>query len=296
MILVNKKIRRTWHTSYFYCKLGLLRKQPAYCELPLPINARNNLYLGRHPVNWPIFVISLSDDTSRRKLISENLIGLGVEFEIIEAINGLKGLPVQYEHFIDRAATLRGFGRKMTDGEYACALSHQKAYGIILERDLPGAIILEDDTIPAPEFKRFIETKAYNAGDLIQLDYANTYVKIFRKNPLFDAVCLRPLYCNSCRTAGYSISRRGAEYLHENSFPITAPADWPCDITKIDTQVVVPPLTRHPVNTIEQSSLKLERYAYQLEGRKKRARDWKRFSLSNFWRWLRRRLLSVKIA
>jgi len=247
-------------------------------------------------MNWPIFIISLSNSTSRRKLLSEKLAGFGIEFEIIEAIDGRKGLPAQYEHFIDRAGTLRGFDREMTDGEYACALSHQKAYDTILERDVPGAIILEDDAIPTPGFKRFIETKAYNAGDLIQLDYANTFVRITGKKSLFDGVCLRPVYCNSFLSTGYSISRKGAEYLHENSFPITAPADWPCDTTKIGTQVVVPPLIGHPVKTIEQSSLELGRKACLLEKKQKRIRDRKSISLSTRWsRWLRKRL-SVKIA
>jgi len=247
-------------------------------------------------MSWPIFVISLSDDISRRKLLSEKLIGLGVEFEIIEAINGLKGLPAQYEHFIDRAATLSEFGRKMTDGEYACALSHQKAYDIILERDLPGAIILEDDAIPTPEFKRFIETKSYNAGNLIQLAYHNTFVKIMSKKQLFDSVCLRPVYCNSFQTTGYSISRKGAEYLHSHSFPISAPADWPCDTTKIGAQVVVPPLIGHPVQTKEQSALLLGRKASVLEKKEKRIRDGKSVPLSTRCsRWIRF-CLSEKIA
>ena len=247
-------------------------------------------------MNWPIFVISLSDSTSRRKLISEQLNILGIEFEIIQAIDGRKGLPAQYERFIDRVATLKGFDREMTDGEYACALSHQKTYDTILERDIPGAIILEDDAIPTPGFKRFIETKSYNAGDLIQLDYANTFVRIKGKKPLFDDVCLRPVYCNSFLTTGYSISRKGAEYLHTHSLPITAPADWPCDTTKIGTQVVVPPLIGHPVKSLEQSSLELGRKACLLEKKQKRKREGKRVPLSTHWsRWLRK-LRSEKIA
>ena len=247
-------------------------------------------------MNWPIFVISLSDSTSRRKLLSEQLSILGIEFEIIEAIDGRKGLPAQYEPFIDRVATLKGFDREMTDGEYACALSHQKTYGIILERDIPGAIILEDDAIPTPGFKRFIETKAYNAGDLIQLAYHNTFVKIKGKKQLFDSVCLRPVYCNSFQTTAYSISRQGADYLHSHSFPITAPADWPCDTTKIGAQVVVPPLIGHPVKTIEQSFLELGRKACLLEKKQKRIRDRKSVPLSTrLSRWVRKHR-SEKIA
>lgn len=241
---------------------------------------------------WPIFVISLSDATSRRKLLSESLADLSIEFEVVEAIDGRNKLPEQYEHLIDREGTLKGFGRKMTEGEYACALSHQKIYDIVLERDLPGAIILEDDAIPTPGFKRFIETKSYHAGDLIQLDYAFTFVKRIGKKPLFDDVYLRPLYCNSILATGYSVSRKGTEYLHRNSLPITAPADWPCDTTKIGAQVVVPHLVGHPVLSMEQSSLAKERQELLLEQAKNKKPDPK----SVYWKRLIKKRLSERIA
>lgn len=245
---------------------------------------------------WPIFIISLSDSISRRKLLSEKLIGLGHEFEIIEAIDGRKKLPEQYEPFIDRAETLKRFGRKMSDGEYACALSHQKAYDIILERDLPGAIILEDDAIPTPEFKRFIDEKSYLAGDLIQLDYANTFVKILGKKKLFEGVFLRPVFCNSYLATGYSISRKGAEYITTNSIPITAPADWPCDTTKIGAQVTIPPLIGHPDKETGHSSLKLERSVHIIEKKDRQAKDRKLKPFSSYMNWWLRKFLSVKIA
>ena len=77
---------------------------------------------------WPILVISLQDAAERRAAVSRQLDALGLPFEFRDAIDGRSGLPAAYESQLDRPGTEAHFGRQMSDGEYACALSHLAAY------------------------------------------------------------------------------------------------------------------------------------------------------------------------
>ena len=118
---------------------------------------------------WPIFVISLKDAHERRAKIRKALDDRGLEYEIMDAVDGRGGLPEEYEGILNRAGTHAAFTRDMSDTEYACALSHMSVYEQIVERHFPGAIVLEDDAILSPLFDEFLEARGYLQGKLIQL-------------------------------------------------------------------------------------------------------------------------------
>lgn len=113
---------------------------------------------------WPIWVVSLPSAQDRRALIARNFAAAGLEFEFFDAIDGRKGLAPEYEAMVDRVRTLERDGTPMTDGEYACALSHQAVYLRIIEEDLPGAIVLEDDAMLTPAFRQFYLERGYEAA------------------------------------------------------------------------------------------------------------------------------------
>ncbi|OOY02725.1 glycosyltransferase family 25 protein [Thioclava sp. F28-4] len=109
--------------------------------------------------DWPILVISLQDAAKRRAMVSKQLEALGLSFKFFDAIDGRSGLPAAYESQVDRAGTEAYFGRPMSDGQYACALSHLAVYRQIVEEKLPGAIILKDDAILGDAFALFLREK-----------------------------------------------------------------------------------------------------------------------------------------
>src|SRR5690625_2715287 len=124
---------------------------------------------GKQEDAWPIFVISLHDAHERRRSIREQCAELGLEFEFFDAIDGRTGLAPEFEVEIDRGAAEIRHHRPLSDAEFACALSHRRIYQRILERGLPGAVVLEDDAILSRQFALFIGGKGYEQADLIQI-------------------------------------------------------------------------------------------------------------------------------
>jgi glycosyl transferase family 25 len=199
------------------------------------------------PDFWPVFVISLADATERRANITAQLAALSIPFEFIEAIDGRKRLPAEYEHLIDREGTKTNFVRAMSDGEYACALSHMSVYHRVITEGLPGAIVLEDDAIISPEFAKFRTERCYERGALIQLDHIGGL--IWRKYGYLDLGAGFKAGVASQIThpiTGYTVSHTAAAFLREHGLPITRPADWPCDVTLLPKLLAVPRLVRQP--------------------------------------------------
>lgn len=192
-----------------------------------------------------IFVISLRDAAARRQRISSQLNNLGIDYEFIDAVDGRLGLPQDYKDLIDPIRTVAEIGREMSDAEYACAFSHQKAYREIVNRHLEGAIILEDDAIVRPALKEVLAGKFLEKFQIIQLDSSVTRVYRFGGFGKVGSFRAWRVYLNSERTTGYFVSQSGANYLLNNSLPICRPADWPCDVTKIDMHVLIPRVIGH---------------------------------------------------
>ena len=198
--------------------------------------------MSRH---WPIWIISLADATQRRAEIGRVLGSMGLDHSFIDAIDGRCGLPEDCERMVDRVRTLERDGTPMMDGEYACALSHQLAYARIIDEGLPGAIILEDDAILTRAFRDFYAGRGYERAPFIQMGYFQA--RIFRgPGQSVPGTRLHRLAENAFLTVGYSVSRAAAEHLRRHGLPIRAPADWPCDVTRIPAAVTMPRLVLHP--------------------------------------------------
>lgn len=244
---------------------------------------------------WPIFVISLIDAEARRQAIAAGLAAMNLDFSFVTAIDGRKGLPAQYEKMIDRPQTLARRGYPMSDGEYACALSHQMVYRRIIDEGLPGAIILEDDVTLTDEFASFMKHRAYRRHHLIQLFHFHAKVWRHGTRQLFPDVQIRGLSENAFMAAGYSLSARGADYMVRNSSPISERADWPCDVTRIKAVITIPRLVMHPDPDSEQSSLSKGRANLVPEGFDYswgHAKGWRRLITPASWRSFARNRLS----
>ncbi len=87
----------------------------------------------------PIFVINLKRDFKRLASMKQQLEDRGLSYEVIEAIDG-QLIPEQEIEKINA----RSLGR-IRAPEAGCYRSHMKAFQTMVERQLPEAIILEDD-------------------------------------------------------------------------------------------------------------------------------------------------------
>jgi glycosyl transferase family 25 len=242
-------------------------------------------------VNWPIIVISLRDAADRRKPLLTQLGQFGLEFERFDAIDGRNGLPSQLESQVDRQQTRRNIARDMTDGEYACALSHLSIHGAILERGLPGAIVLEDDAILSPRFPTFYREAGYTGADLVLFDHSFSRFWRFSERRLTADVSAAPFSLCPSLATGYSISRHGCSFMVENSYPVSRPADWPCDITRIGALGTIPRIVGHPPADQSGSSLEAQRIgSFQKRYWDIRVRQTGGFETRKWKRWLIKRL------
>lgn len=204
---------------------------------------------------WPIWVLSLPDAVERRRRIAAQFDVLGLEFSFLDAVDGRRGLPSEFECDVDRPGTLARHGYGMSDGEYACALSHQEAYRKLLASELPGAIIFEDDAILTERFADFYRNRSYEAAPLIQLFFFDAVIWRGRGRTVPGAR-LERLSANAWAAVGYSISAQAAARMRHESLPLRSRADWPCDtVGLIGHYVTQPRLVLHPVPTEEQTSL-----------------------------------------
>ncbi len=87
----------------------------------------------------PVFVISLARAPERRESISQHLTDLGIEYRIIDAVDG-KTLTTS------QIAEKTAPGKHMHPGAVGCYLSHINVYEIIRDENIEVALVLEDDT------------------------------------------------------------------------------------------------------------------------------------------------------
>ena len=92
---------------------------------------------GMPPQTIPIFVINLARSVERRAAVERHLHGLGLEFEVIDAVDARTLSP-------DALGTIAG-SEKIPIGQVACALSHLSVYERVVSRRIPMASVLEDD-------------------------------------------------------------------------------------------------------------------------------------------------------
>lgn len=234
------------------------------------------------PDAFPLFILTMTGDEARRAPLLDWLSARGITWELFFGVDGREGLAEQWEASIDRRAAAERLGRKMGDGEFACALSHQEIYRVVLERGLPGAVILEDDAVPAEQMTAFLAGHVYRVAPMMLLDHGNT--RVVREPPKAlpgglegHRVAVPPFY-----TTAYSINAKAAEFLRENSFPISFIADWPCDISRVGAVALMPRVAAHQIQGVGTSHLQKER--------QKKQRRAGRFAKAEYWaRWWRKR-------
>ncbi|MBA3911770.1 MAG: hypothetical protein C0524_18315 [Rhodobacter sp.] len=255
--------------------------------------------MATNSVDWPIFVISLPVATERRAILGNKLAAAGLAFQFIDAVDGRNGLAPEWEARIDRPGAHERYGYPMSDGEFACSLSHQLAYVRVLEQGLPGAVILEDDAILTPAFAQFYRQGHYRKADFIQLFCFAARIWRGPGRRSVGVTRLHGLAENAFSTVAYSISARGAAYLHQAGQPVRSRSDWPAELSRIGGLLAVPSVVLHPPPTMAQSYLADSRAGLVPDGFDYSARyvkGWRRLITPASWASFVRKKLSREIA
>ena len=178
---------------------------------------------------FKIFVINLKRDTQRREYIENHLDSRKLKYEIIDGVYGKDLSKSEINEIADLKLSYKKMGKTISVNEIGCALSHQKAYKKIINENLDGALILEDDIILSSDIKEIIES-IYEHQKLFSECF---WVGMFRsyintKKKLFEINAFHSIY-KSPRTRGavaYYIDKSGAEKLLNLNKKITYVSDW----------------------------------------------------------------------
>jgi len=96
-----------------------------------------------------MFVISLRESAGRRRHVTDQMGGAGLQFSFLDAVDGRAGDHPLLSRF-DALAFMVRHGRPSVPGEAGCYASHYLAWERCIELDRP-VVILEDDFLLAPD-------------------------------------------------------------------------------------------------------------------------------------------------
>lgn len=176
-------------------------------------------YEGEGGVMIPTFYINLDRHPDRRAFIEKQLTEIGI---IAERISGVDG-----RHLPPDIAKCFSFANHLTDGEVGCAASHLKVWQIIVDRDVPASLILEDDALLSAAIANVLPTLLSTLPsdwDIVRL--CRTSKRAVRPIAKLPEGRMLVRYSRvPVGAAGYLVSRSGAVKLLRPRH-----IDCPCDI------------------------------------------------------------------
>jgi glycosyl transferase, family 25 len=158
------------------------------------------------------YVINLDRSPERLRYFQTQAEAVGLDFERISAFDG-KLLP---NNVISRMRSIPFQFQPVDIGNIGLLLSHQVAWEKLLQSNAPHAAVFEDDAILAPSIVRTLRAidEQQPEFDLIKLETTLRKVVCSRQAVVLDSGnTLRTLLTWHGGTAGYVVSRRGAEQL-----------------------------------------------------------------------------------
>ena len=175
---------------------------------------------------WPVFVISLKRAVDRRALSRRALDRIGLDFEFFDAIEGARLSDAELTAAYDAEKNAWQYKRPLSRPEIGCYLSHHALWKRIVDENLEGAVILEDDFAADASLKKVVDEikgAALN-GALVKL-FARKPCAGLTVAPLKDKRRLVAPNRVPGLTLGYALDRTAAEMLLANALPFSRPLD-----------------------------------------------------------------------
>lgn len=175
--------------------------------------------------NIPIWVLNLKRDEDRRQFIQTQLQAFGVEFEMIEAVDGRSLTEEDLSAYSENAA-IAACGRPLSRGEIGCALSHIKIWKRIIREKIDEVLVLEDDIKIGQSLFSVLDNKSKFPGDYEFVNFLTDAPQIPFGDFVFDIYRVsKHKGGGSNRTCLYLITHKGAEKLLSQVYPIRKAAD-----------------------------------------------------------------------
>jgi glycosyl transferase family 25 len=204
----------------------------------------------------PVYIINLKRSVERRNCIVDHLTGLGVDFQIIEAVDGS---AISDAEMLDRNKTgIWKDGsrtRYMFKGDIGCVLSHLKIYQKMIDEGIGTVCILEDDIECRKELRDFLNTENLMTSewDLLYLGHHTQYSEkeawsIKKEKLRIGGFSLGEPVELPRGSYGYLIKKEAAEKIMRNVYPVRMSQD--CYIGNspaigIRVRLLSPPVISH---------------------------------------------------
>jgi GR25 family glycosyltransferase involved in LPS biosynthesis len=178
------------------------------------------------------YVIGIHD-SFRGADLEADLVRAGLDPNRVDAFDGRKLSAGALATYVDQAGCRVLQRRPLTGGEVGCALSHRRAYELLLESGRAWGLIFEDDAVLQPGFSEALEA-------VLEIDTAAPAILQLFAHPDFailDATTRQSLAEHDVVKAlappvyalGYAMNRAAAKLAieREGKRSVTAVADWP---------------------------------------------------------------------
>lgn len=174
----------------------------------------------------PLVFINLDKDAERRSRLEHELARLQVSGQRLPAIWWKLLDTKQQQALYDEALNAQQYYKPLVDGEKGCYASHIAAWRRLLNSDAPAMVVLEDDVRLDDAFAQVIDaiTAMPHAWDMVKL-MGREHEKVCSAVALTPTHQLIQYRRVPSFTAGYVISRNGAEKLLKSRIPFGRPID-----------------------------------------------------------------------
>lgn len=225
-------------------------------------------------------VINLDRATDRFEHVERTFHGQGIDFIRISAVDAKCLADETVAHWCSD-------GARLGPTELACFLSHRKCWQELIERDLPYAVIFEDDVLLSHEAGTILKT-----GDWIPAGADVIKLETNARATIVDKVAagyigkrgVKRLHAPHVNSVAYIVSKSGARKLLESSRRIDRPVDLflfdEAGLERVPTYQLVPALCLQPFVAkrlkMDAGHPDLSTSAVEDDRRSRRPRGWKR--------------------
>lgn len=196
-------------------------------------------------MSYPTFLINLEQHKQRRAFMEAQFAALGLPLVRIDAALGA-------DPKVRANAAVASYAA-LTDGEVGCFESHRRFWQSVVDQNLPGAVVIEDDVVVASDFDELVFPDDVLAdADVIKIDQGVRNVGQYgtRKVALSETRSLIRLLGTEFSTGCYFVTNAGARKLLTLSKSYFLPVDrfmfaqetkafWDLKVWKLDTSAAV---------------------------------------------------------
>ncbi|MEM7132764.1 MAG: glycosyltransferase family 25 protein [Chloroflexota bacterium] len=175
-------------------------------------------------LDLPIWVLNLERETERRRFITQQLNELGIDFELIKAVDKETLTTEELSHYSKQAA-FKSEARELSRDEIGCVLSHANMWQRMVDEKIPEVLILEDDVRVSRALFDVLANRHKFPDDADFINFSTQAPQISFGEYISEIYRVSEHQTDANMTSAYWITNRGAQKLLAQTYPIRWPAD-----------------------------------------------------------------------